>query len=534
MDKKVLLAFALSFAVLVIWSYLFPSQPSVPPLSPSMDPSTDVENGSLGNLQPLLREKTAIGNQEPMASTNLPSETPQTQTVNLDLPSMTVEFTNQWGGGISSIVLKRFFETTAKDVPYRLFGNGLAKPLFRLATVSGGCVLKELTSGRTQDQAWVRISYECGNEGVVHATFAEELTYRLKMTLESSTPEKLAGKELFVFFPLWAASRSHDSYNQDTLVFEEATGIERIAVATHKILEFSPPATVINWIAFGDRYFFIGYLPQANFKPIVFVDPREQTQDQKNIWLRHQVSSTLSSPVISEITLLMGPKDQALLKGLGSISQVVDFGFFKILAVPIYQFLKFIHNHIFMNFGIAIIILTILIRLLFFPLTIKGMGNMQAMQTLQPQLKSLREKYKNNREKLNQEMVALFRAHKVNPLGGCLPMLVQIPVFIALYSVLNNSVDLYHAPFALWIHDLSSKDPFYVLPILLGISFFVQQKMTPSTVDPAMQKMMLFMPILFSLFMINLPSGLNLYILTSTLLGIVQQVFINKRLALKA
>jgi YidC/Oxa1 family membrane protein insertase len=154
---------------------------------------------------------------------------------------------------------------------------------------------------------------------------------------------------------------------------------------------------------------------------------------------------------------------------------------------------------------------------------------MKAMQNLQPQITALKEKYKDDMQRFGQEQMALFKTHKVNPAGGCLPMLVQLPVFIALYAVLGNSIELYHAPFIGWIHDLSSKDPYYVLPVLMGISMFVQQKLTPNPgMDPTQQKILLIMPVVFSFIMISLPSGLTLYIFLSTLLGILQQTLMGR------
>ena len=181
------------------------------------------------------------------------------------------------------------------------------------------------------------------------------------------------------------------------------------------------------------------------------------------------------------------------------------------------------------NYGMAIILLTLLVRLLFAPLQMKSYASMKAMQKLQPQIAALKEKYKDEPQRFNQEQMALFKTNKVNPLGGCLPMLVQLPVFIALYALLGNSIELFHAPFFGWVQDLSVKDPFYVFPVLMGISMFVQQRMTPTPgMDPMQAKMMYLMPVVFTFIMLNLPSGLTIYIFLSTVLGIAQQVWMNK------
>ena len=154
---------------------------------------------------------------------------------------------------------------------------------------------------------------------------------------------------------------------------------------------------------------------------------------------------------------------------------------------------------------------------------------MKAMQKLQPQITALKEKYKDDLQRFNQEQMALFKTHKVNPMGGCFPMLLQLPVFIALYAVLGYSIELFHAPFFGWIQDLSAKDPWYILPVLMGASMFGQQKMTTTAMmDPVQQKMMYFMPVIMTVFMVKLPSGLTLYIFLSTLLGIIQQLVVNR------
>jgi YidC/Oxa1 family membrane protein insertase len=197
-----------------------------------------------------------------------------------------------------------------------------------------------------------------------------------------------------------------------------------------------------------------------------------------------------------------------------------------------HRFYAFTHNY-----GIAIILLTVITKVIFFPLTIKSMTSMKAMQTLQPQVNALRSKYKSDPQRLQRETMELYRVHKVNPLGGCLPMVVQIPIFYALYVALSVSVEIQNAPFIcfgrlfgvdLWICDLAAHDPTYVLPILMGISMFVQQKMTPVMGDPRQAKMMLFMPVVFTFMFLNLPAGLVLYWTLSNVLQIAQQKYMER------
>ena len=176
------------------------------------------------------------------------------------------------------------------------------------------------------------------------------------------------------------------------------------------------------------------------------------------------------------------------------------------------------------NWGIAIILLTVFVKLLMNPLTVKSMKQMKEMQKLQPQLAALKGKHQNDKQRLNMETMQLFKTHKVNPMGGCLPILLQMPIYIALYKVLYNSIELYHAPFFWFYKDLSAPDPYFILPVLLGISMVAQQKLTPSaSVDPAQRQMMMIMPVMFTAFMLFLPLGLVVYIFVNTVMSVAQQ-----------
>ena len=204
----------------------------------------------------------------------------------------------------------------------------------------------------------------------------------------------------------------------------------------------------------------------------------------------------------------------------------VDFGFFAVLAVPILRGLQFIHKYI-PNYGIAIILLTILIRLITFPLQYKSFKSMKKMQGIQPELAKIKEKYKDEPQKMQKETMDLFKKAGANPLSGCLPLILQMPFFFAIYRVLYSAVELVGAPFGGWIHDLSIHDPFYVLPVLMGLAMLAQQKLTPqTTVDPTQAKIMMFMPVIFAFIMKSLPAGLVLYIFVSTVVGIAQQAIV--------
>lgn len=227
--------------------------------------------------------------------------------------------------------------------------------------------------------------------------------------------------------------------------------------------------------------------------------------------------------------LVFTKKNYDLLVELGdNLHLSVDFGLFGIIAVPILRGLEFFYDFI-PNYGIAIILLTLLIRLITFPLQYKSFKSMKKMQILQPELQKVREKYKEDPQRLQKETMELFKRSGANPLGGCLPLIAQMPIFFAFYQVLYNAVEFVGAPFAFWIVDLSIKDPYYVLPVLMGGSLFLQMKINPTpTTDPMQKKIMMFMPLIFLFIMKDLPAGLNLYIFVSTIFGIVQQLLVYK------
>lgn len=225
--------------------------------------------------------------------------------------------------------------------------------------------------------------------------------------------------------------------------------------------------------------------------------------------------------------LVFVKKEYNDLNALGhNLSQSVDFGIWGFFAVWILKGLQFFYKFI-PNYGVSIILLTLLIRLITFPLQYKSFVSMKKLQLVQPELTKIREKFKDDPQRMQKESMELFRKSGANPIGGCLPLLLQMPVFFAFYKVLYSAVELVDAPFMLWINDLSNKDPYYVLPVLMTGAMFLQQKLTPNTItDPMQKKMMLFMPLVFGVIMKDLPSGLSLYIFVSTIFGILQQMMV--------
>jgi YidC/Oxa1 family membrane protein insertase len=218
-----------------------------------------------------------------------------------------------------------------------------------------------------------------------------------------------------------------------------------------------------------------------------------------------------------------------------TLSELLDFGWFSLIAKPLFLILRWIYAHIVPNYGWAIVIITVVINFAMFPLKLSSMRSALKMQKLAPQIKAINEKYKKlkfndpKKQEQNAEVMGLYKQHGVNPLGSCLPMLLQMPFLYAFYKVLSISIEMRHAPWIGWVHDLSSKDPHYILPVVMTLTMFVLQKMTPqTTTDPAQAKMFMMMPLIFGVMFMNVSSGLVLYWLTGNVIGIVQQWYINK------
>ena len=227
-------------------------------------------------------------------------------------------------------------------------------------------------------------------------------------------------------------------------------------------------------------------------------------------------------------TFFVGPKLQDQLAEVADgLKLTVDYGFLTMVSGPLFWLLNKIHDFV-GNWGWSIIFLTIFIKLLLYKLNEKSGRSMAKMKKLQPRLKAIQERYKDDRQKLNEAMMDLYKRYKINPLGGCLPIAAQIPIFFALYSALLGAIELRHSPFYWWITDLSSMDPLYITPLLMGGSMFFQQRLTPTTMDPTQQRILMWMPVVFTAFMFNFPSGLVLYWLTSNTLSILQQLIINR------
>ena len=284
-----------------------------------------------------------------------------------------------------------------------------------------------------------------------------------------------------------------------------------------------------GWIAMIQHYFLGAWIPLADISEHFFT----------NVLPGGRYVIGKYSPAVSvedgathgfSSSLFVGPKLQDTLAEIApGLELTVDYGWLTFLSQPLFWLLEKLHG-IFGNWGWAIIFLTILIKLAFFKLSEASYKSMANMRRMTPRMQALKDRYGSDKQRLNQAMMELYKKEKINPLGGCLPIIVQIPVFIALYWVLLESVELRQAPFILWMDNLSAADPYFVLPLIMGVSMFVQQKLNPAPVDPMQAKIMMSLPVVFTIFFAFFPSGLVLYWVVNNLLSIAQQYYITRKI----
>ena len=430
----------------------------------------------------------------------------------------------------------------AKTKRYRITPKKQAELMPVLSIEKSGAALESLFSApELADFTYGKYNRKVEGQKVTYvlktATAEVEKTYQLNdnsFFIDSTiriVPQKPKRNDLgFLMIPVGAKpveADTHDPLRNWEIVSYQNESLSRSPLA--KITAEKVQQGNTAWLAFGNKYFAMAV---SNNGSTINPDIVQTKQDNfVGAYLKYPlVLKEGQKEILIPIRYYLGAKDYNELEGARMLG-LIDYGTFAKLAFPLLWLLRTFYGVVH-NYGVAIILLTILVRMLFYPLTLKSQQSMKAMQKLQPQIAALKEKYKEDPARMQKEQMALFKTHKVNPMGGCLPMLVQLPVFIALYAVLGNSIELFQAPFFGWIQDLSTKDPYYIYPVLMGVSMFIQQKLTPNVgMDPAQQKVMMFMPVLFSFMMINLPSGLTMYIFVSTLLGIIQQLMMKDKKA---
>ncbi len=558
MEKRVLLAIVLCIIVLVLWEKFFvpKRQPAPPTTSPA------VEQAPPAPTKPDQAEPTVpkIPTSEAPATSTPSFPAPAAHTgrdVTVETPLYRAVFTGT-GARLKSFVLKNYWETIEEDSPGKelvktsriedlpLAFNFVDRPVAALnlapyvadsktnVTVSDG--QNHTLTFSYEAPGWLRITRQ-------YHFVADSYLIDLSVSVENlgSQPWENAPTLGLISLPLSTGGGSRYTFQGPSLLVNN----ELEEVKFKKIKGEGKFPGPIDWVAYTGQYFIMALLP-VNLTP-------NHAQLEALDTATQMVEITLIGPKLTlqpgvqqqfSYKLYLGPKEVNILKAADpKLAKAVNFGWFDIIAQPLLVCLKFFYRYLH-NYGVAIILLTLLIKILFWPLTHKSYVSMKAMKKLQPKMQKIREKYKDDKEKMNQEIMQMYRTYKVNPVGGCLPMVLQIPVFFALYRLLYSSIAIRHAPFLWWINDLSAPDRFPVgvqipylgdglpiLTVLMGVSMFVQQKMSPTGGDPKMEKMMMMMPVVFTVFFVNFPSGLVLYWLVNNVLSIGQQYYINKKVA---
>jgi YidC/Oxa1 family membrane protein insertase len=482
-QKRAFTAVLLSGVVLFGWQYYFSSKVENKVASPV---TVAAENSKIDATVPAVVSKSEI----PVVE-----DTSTISKLELSSDTSKLEFTN----GLT------FLNATTTDSTQNLVqSSGLASSLKVKLLLDNGPVDLVLTQTESSSNFLKLSNAQYG----INLTFNSLPNGKFKYKFESQTPYKFQ----FVF----TAKEHKDSNGQVRQYVTYSKDSKFIAVAKDDTFDGN-----FRWLGIDYNYhLFALVFDKAETLKIVTTEKGEMIAD----------TTTKSNIVSGSIIFAKKNYDHliAISEGNENLHLSVDFGFFAILAVPTLRGLQFIYKYI-PNYGLAIILLTIFLRLITFPLQYKSFKSMKKMQAIQPELLKIKEKYKDDNVKMQKETMALFQKAGANPLSGCLPLLLQMPFFFAIYRVLYSAVELVGAPFFGWIHDLSNHDPFYVLPLLMAGSMFLQQKMTPQTsMDPTQQKIMLFMPIIFGFIMKDLPAGLVLYIFVSTMVGILQQYLVYK------
>ena len=528
MEKRAILAVVLSVVVFYIFSMVMGPEKK----QASAEHAPECRYCTV----PLQLHRLATAPAVPAASSQ-PAPASTAKDITVDTGLYTAVFSSR-GGALKSMTLKKYREQNSPASSLVVLDNNTDPALLNFSTRATGFNLSD-SATYAADVETVKISgkengqlvftYISGQGFTVRKvyTFAAD-SYGIKLdtqVLNNSAAPLVGTIQQVMTYPAEPKVKDNRFDTAGSYLYADnalqANKVKDVATASKKYDKN------VLWAGFADKYFLSAILAEKN--SIASVELKKNAAGfMESIVSAPQVTVNPGQSVTVTQRLFVGPKDIDILKAQGNeLVQSLDLGWFTALAKPLLYTLKFFYGYV-GNYGIAIIIMTIILKVLFFPLTHKSYKSMKDMQKIQPKMAALKEKYKDDRDAMNKAVMELYRDHKVNPLGGCLPMVVQIPVFFALYKALMFSIELRHAPFLLWVTDLSDKDPYYVTPVIMGITMFIQQKMTPSQMDPIQQKMMLALPVVFTFMFLSFPSGLVLYWLVNNVLTIGQQMYINK------
>ena len=555
-QARLLIAIVLSALIFLLWQLFFVDKDAQQQSAKKTQPST-VKEEPIKESKPYLTQQevaTADKTTDTDAEGSMLDRIPRNITVNTPFYQARL---SEKGGGFNSFILKKYRQTVADDSPLQelipqetsietvLLGfAGKSLPGLDNAVFSASL---DADAVDIQDSAQ-EITFVWKSDGgvVVEKNYKfspDSYLIGLDVTIKNGSDRSIQDK-LFVTIKgsTPADTRMYGFEGPSALINDK---LEEVQIKD--IEEKNTYAGRVKWVAVQDRYFMMSVIP-------------EQAEEETSMRLFLKEDSLLEAQYLNtasdirpgtqhtyQYSLFFGPKSMEILKKAGhDLATALNFGWFTVLAKPCVWLMNRLYSVI-PNYGIAIIILTILIKIVLWPLGSKSYKSMSEMKKIQPLMKEIREKYKNDKKKMNEEVMGLYRTYKINPLGGCLPMVVQLPVFFALYRMLYQAIELRHAPFFLWIDDLSAPDrlfnfsfsiPFMeppygipVLTIIMGGTMLLQQKMSPPMGDPTQAKMMMFMPLIFTVIFINFSSGLVLYWLVNNVLSISQQYYIQKKFA---
>jgi len=533
MEKRLIIAVLLSIGVLYAYSLIFPPA-KTPPTGGGAPQQAALTSAS----QPAAGESAVSVTPVPASAAEAQVQTAASaRDITVDTDVYTAVFSSQ-GAGLKKLVLKKYKESLAPGGKDIVLVDETAPNRFAVLTdsrefgISPTDVFSSSTEGlKLSDGQQGTVEFSTvSQQGLVFKkiySFSGD-SYRIGLTQEL---QNTGGAKVDGVLHLLQNARVVDHKKEGryevyapTTLTEEDVNIDKLDKLSENPTQYDKG---VVWTAFADKYFTDAVISEKGSIAAV-----RTSRPSSDLLVRDVSSPAISVPpgqsASLAYSLYYGPKDLDILKMQGNrLQEVIDYGWFGPIAKPLILSLKFLYKYT-GNYGVAIIIITFALKLLFFPLTHKSFKSMKDMQKLQPMMAELKEKLKGDRDAMNKAVMELYKTHKVNPMGGCLPMLVQIPVFFGLYRALMYSIELRHAPFYLWITDLSAKDPYYVTPVIMGATMFIQQKMTPTNMDPIQAKMMLALPVVFTFMFLNFPAGLVLYWLINNVLTIAQQAYINK------
>ena len=548
-SKRLAVAFGISAAILILWTILFPPpKPAPKPVAPTKVTEARAAAATPTAPAPPTAVPESAATAAPAVAEPVVAAEPREIALRNDV--LSVKLSNR-GGELVSAELARFrgndgkpLELVRRDPPFagRTLVYDPADPfLGRAAGALHETTVEESATGTT-----VTFRYREADGQGISRTYTFGKGYVLGLRVEREGP---GGRPVAVVLgPGVGNPTKEELENRYTKPGSSVTLTANRSVARKPKDGLKEPALLgTGLLAAGleDNYFVAAFLPGAQesvtLRPVSLVPPAPAVPAEGGAVPPAAPEPLLESEVVAagagtlETGVYLGPKDIGILGTVRpGMEKLIDYGWFAILVSPLLWLLKQFHAAI-PNWGVAIILATIVIKVVLFPLTWKQLVSMKKMSALQPKIEAIRLKWTPKlksdpqaRMKMNEETMALYRTEKVNPAGGCLPLLLQMPILIAFYNLLSHAIDLRHAPFALWIQDLSAKDPYYVTPILMTLTMWLQQQMMPATGDATTRRVMGFLPLVFGFMFKDMPSGLVLYWLVQNVLSIVQQLLLER------